>query len=119
MPRTKVKSEAVPVAAAPPPLNGAAVCEVLTLAEAAVYLRLSEDEVERLVWSERLPGRQIGKEWRFLKTALQDWLQMPSRKGTKAALLAMAGKYKDDPFLDEIVREAYRQRRLSVAEDSE
>jgi excisionase family DNA binding protein len=125
MARTKSTKKLTPapaVAAAatqPATVNGAATDEVLTLAEAAAYLRLPEDTVVQLVWSEGLSGRHVGKEWRFLKSALQDWLRTPPKKGTKEALLAMAGKFKDDPFLDEICREAYRQRKLNVIEDDE
>ena len=45
--------------------------EVLTLAEAANFLRVSEDDVLRLAAPQILPGRQIGSEWRFLKSALR------------------------------------------------
>ena len=51
----------------------APVGDVLTLAEAAAYLRLPESEVARLVHTQGLPGGAVGEEWRFLKTALQDW----------------------------------------------
>jgi excisionase family DNA binding protein len=44
--------------------------EVLTLAEAAEYLRVAEAEVVRMVGPRGLPGRLIGSEWRFSKTAL-------------------------------------------------
>ncbi len=125
MARTKSKDtpSAVPVAviAATPAGTaiGVAAGDVLTLPEAATYLRLGEDEVVRLVRFESLPGRQVGGEWRFLKSAIQDWLRTPTKLSNKEALMAMAGKHKDDPFLEEICREAYRQRRLSVAEDGD
>ena len=45
--------------------------EVLTLAEAAAYLRLPEDEVVRLVLEQDLPGRHTGTEWRFSKAAIE------------------------------------------------
>jgi hypothetical protein len=66
-----------------------------------------------------LPGRQIGGEWRFLKATLQDWLKTPERPTGNQALLAMAGKFKDDPDLEEIVREAYRRRGRPITEDAE
>jgi excisionase family DNA binding protein len=40
---------------------------VLTLAEAAAYLRLPEAEVMRMVREQNLGARQVGSEWRFLK----------------------------------------------------
>jgi excisionase family DNA binding protein len=89
--------------------------EVLTLGEAAAYLRVAEAEVVRLANLLDLPGRAIGGEWRFLKTALQDWLRTPVRKPGKEAFLALAGAWKDDPDIDQIVREALQQRGRPMA----
>lgn len=94
--------------------NGA---DVLTLAEAAAYLRVPADQVERLVGPGGLPGRLIGGEWRFLKSALQDWLRAPATPSNKQALLAMAGAFKDDPFLEQIIEEAYQKRGRPITED--
>lgn len=95
------------------------VGEVLTLAEAAAYLRLSEAETVRLVHSQGLPGRHSGSEWRFLKAAIQQWLStgLPTQQSRKEAQLALAGKYKDDPDLMRICEEAYRQRGRPVADE--
>jgi excisionase family DNA binding protein len=85
---------------------------VLTLAEAAAYLRLPDAEVVGLVHSQGLPGRCISGERRFLKAAIQNWLASasPSWETRKAAILELAGKYKDDPDLEQIVEEAHRRR---------
>src|SRR5262245_27331007 len=48
--------------------------EVLTAAEAASFLRVSEEEVRKLLAHGAIPAQQIGDEWRFLKKALADWL---------------------------------------------
>ena len=71
MTRTKKKLPLQP--ATPPALatNGPA-SEVLTLDEAAAYLRVSEDDIIELVDSQKLPGRFTGSEWRFLKTAFSN-----------------------------------------------
>jgi len=61
---------------APQP-SGSHSAEVLTLAEAAAYLRLAETEVIQLVGTQDLPGRSIGSEWRFSKWAIEDWLRTP------------------------------------------
>lgn len=95
--------------------NGA-VGEVLTLAEAATYLRLAEADVLNLIHAEGLPARFTGSEWRFLKSAIQQWLAAAAstKEARKAAQLALAGKYKDDPDLVRICEEAYRQRRRTT-----
>ena len=82
--------------------------DVLTLAEAAAYLRVKEEEVLRMIVSEGLPGRQFGTEWRFLKMAVQDWLATPPQK--KGGLLRHLGELKDDPYVPEMLEEIYKQR---------
>jgi excisionase family DNA binding protein len=52
--------------------------EVLTLAEAAEYLRVDEQTLADLAVKRRVPSQKIGEEWRFLKRALDDWLRYPS-----------------------------------------
>src|SRR5437764_868563 len=49
--------------------------DVLTLAEAASYLRVPEAELLRLAEGHDIPAQKIGAEWRFLKTALAEWLR--------------------------------------------
>jgi excisionase family DNA binding protein len=83
---------------------------VLTLSEAAAYLRVAESQVQRLAEIRALPGRQIGGEWRFLKAGLQDWLRAPGAGSGKEAFLALAGTWRDDPDIEQIVREAHRRR---------
>jgi excisionase family DNA binding protein len=91
--------------------------EVLTLAEAAGYLRVSEEAVLQLVREQCLPGRRIGDEWRFARTALRDWLcEGPSAKDR---IMRLARAWKDDPHLEAIVREAYRRRRQIAGGDGE
>ena len=71
--------------------------EVLTLAEAADFLRVTPEDVVRSVGPFGLPGRQIGDQWRFLKSALQAWLATAPMPSSKEALLSLAGAWKDDP----------------------
>ncbi|MCI0458480.1 MAG: helix-turn-helix domain-containing protein, partial [Gemmataceae bacterium] len=103
-------------AATPPPAPSG---EVLTLAEAAAYLRFSETDVLRLIHEQKLPARQLGPEYRFLKTALQDWLRTPPPVGSKEAILSVLGSWKDDPYLDEMLKEIYRQRGRPMTEEGE
>jgi excisionase family DNA binding protein len=92
--------------------------EVLTLAEAAAYLRLPEADVLRLVDEQALPARRLGKEWRFLKSAIQDWLRSGSPPGpSKEAQLAAIGSWQDDPYLEDMLEEIYRRRGRPITED--
>jgi excisionase family DNA binding protein len=47
---------------------------VLTLAEAAAFLRVSEEGLRKDADDGRLPGRLVGGEWRFVRQALLEWL---------------------------------------------
>lgn len=48
--------------------------EVLTLEELAAYLKVSETTAYALVRSGEIPGRKVGREWRFLKARVVEWL---------------------------------------------
>jgi excisionase family DNA binding protein len=119
MPRTKSKREE---SATTP--KGAATLEpnsdVLTLSEAAAYLKMAEADVLRWVEEQALPARRLGNEWRFLKSAIQQWLATgtPTWETRKAAILELAGKYRDDSDLEQIVAEAYRQRGRPTGEEA-
>jgi excisionase family DNA binding protein len=119
MPRTKGKPEPTPEFAAPLTAPNGPTTEVLTLSEAAAYLRLSEADVLRVVAEQRLPTRQLGQEWRFLKAAIQDWLRtgVPPVQSNKEAWLALAGIWKDDPQVEQDLKEIYQRRGRPMTED--
>jgi len=48
--------------------------EILTPQEAAEFLRVPLLTVQRQAKAGRLPGRRIGKEWRFSRTVLLEWI---------------------------------------------
>jgi excisionase family DNA binding protein len=88
--------------------------EVLTLAEAAAYLRVGEKEVAELAARGDVPGRKIGSEWRFHQEALADWLRSLS---PRERLMRHAGAAKDDPHLDEMLEAIYRERGRTMTEE--
>lgn len=49
--------------------------EVLSVEEAARFLKVPAATVRREARAGRLPGRHVGKEWRFARSALIDWLR--------------------------------------------
>jgi len=48
--------------------------DVLTLREAAEFVRVSEKTLRELARDGRAPGQKVGREWRFLRSALETWL---------------------------------------------
>jgi len=48
--------------------------DVLTPAQAAALLQVDEEAVLALAEEGQLPGRRIGEDWRFARSALVAWL---------------------------------------------
>ena len=51
--------------------------EVMNAAQAGQFLQLSEAAVTELAEAGELPGRKLGKAWRFSRVALVAWLSTP------------------------------------------
>ena len=90
--------------------------DVMTLEEVAAFLRLPESTVRQYAARLAIPGRQIGDEWRFSRTALELWLRGPT---PKEALLRQAGAFEDDKEdLDELRASIYRDRGRPESEEA-
>ena len=113
MRRTKTKEQASEAQAG---ANGITT-DVFTLVEAAAYLRVPEEKVLRMVREQELPARQVGAEWRFLKSAVQEWLGQRLLKNKSKGIWAAAGSWKNDPYLDELLKEIYRSRGRPMIEE--
>ena len=119
MPKTSKKPK--PATKPQPEANGALAHEVMTLAEAAAWLRVSEAGLKADAVAGRVPARLVGGEWRFNKPALVAWLSVPetnSRPKTGAELVARIREvntgptYQDDPEAAEAeIAELYRLRK--------
>lgn len=48
--------------------------EVMTLDELSAYLKIPKSTLYKLVQEGRLPGQKIGKQWRFGKQGIDQWL---------------------------------------------
>ncbi len=142
------------------PIMASRVSEVLTLSEAADYLRVSEKVLLQMAVEKKVPGRKLGDEWRFSTEAIQHWLRCdptsengvalpntphakpetvelllaelerrligklrsgepPPLRGNKERLLALAGSWRDDPTLDEMLMEIYQRRGRPMIEEQE
>jgi hypothetical protein len=105
----------------PPPLPDG---DILTLVEAAEFLRISEDALKADAIDGKLPSRLVGGEWRFSRGGLLSWLsewertplppgQVSEQRYSKDHILELAGIWRDDPTVDAMVEEIYRQRKAN------
>jgi excisionase family DNA binding protein len=88
-------------------VQSATLPEVLTLEEAASYLRLSPETVARQAAKGHIPGQWVEGSWRFLHAALADWLRT---RDYRALLLQQAGALADDDSLIELRAAIYKAR---------
>jgi excisionase family DNA binding protein len=49
--------------------------KILTVAEAALLLKVQPDHVYRLLNTGRMPGRRVGGVWRIPRSQLLAWLE--------------------------------------------
>ena len=63
----------------------------------------------RLVQEQGLPGRKIGDEWRFLKSAVERRSGTPAEP-KKGNIWDTFGALKDDPYLEDMLKEIFRRR---------
>lgn len=95
-------------------MNKTILPEVLTLEEASEYLRLPRETVLKQAAKKNIPGRKIGDDWRFLKTAIDDWLNTNNSRFT---LLSQAGAFADDDSLEDLRKSIYLRRERPETED--
>ncbi|MCP3960886.1 MAG: helix-turn-helix domain-containing protein [bacterium] len=88
-------------------MSTATLQQVLTLEDAATFLRLPEATIERRAALGEIPGRKIQGTWRFLLSALEDWLRTPDQR---SVLLSQAGALADDESLEELLAQVYAAR---------
>lgn len=75
--------------------------EILTLEQACGFLNVSERTMIKLLREEHLPARKIGREWRFSRKALIDWIasgdsvRYTSQDETYVVYEDKVGNYKD------------------------
>jgi excisionase family DNA binding protein len=90
---------------------------VLTLAEAASFLRVEESALAEMASQGTVPAQKIGTEWRFLKGALVEWLHLGPRFHETIRRFPPTWMLDYPPFADlAILFEKYLQTRLAASE---
>ena len=64
------------------------MAELMTVEEVASYLRVTQKTIYRLLERRGIPATKVGRQWRFEKSSIDDWLQRSS-VGTKADILVI------------------------------
>ena len=49
--------------------------EIMTMEQAAEMLQVSTRTIQRMVADGRMPGRQVGSQWRFDRDQLREWIR--------------------------------------------
>ena len=66
--------------------------DVLTLEEAAAYLKVSTSTLYKLLEAGRIPARKLGRRWRFARTDLEQWVKNTRGQGTASPPAAAVRK---------------------------
>jgi len=53
--------------------------ELMTLVETCQYLKITPRTLYRYLQTRRLPAFKLGKEWRFVRTDLEQWIRDQTR----------------------------------------
>ena len=58
------------------------MAKLMTVEEAAGYLRVGKKTIYRLLWQGKIPATKVGQQWRFNKASIDEWLrQKPAEIG--------------------------------------
>jgi excisionase family DNA binding protein len=75
------------------------MAQLMTVEEVAGYLRVTKKTIYRLLKRGNIPATKVGRQWRFDKASINEWLRQKAVE-TKASILVV-----DD---DEIVRSLFK-----------
>lgn len=75
--------------------------DIFTIAEVAAYLKLPISTVYRLAERRDIPGHKVGRQWRFQRVVIDEWLRRRSEGRPTTVLVA-----DDDDNVREVLAEA-------------
>jgi PTS system nitrogen regulatory IIA component len=78
--------------------------EVMTLAEVADFLQLAEKTILRMAQRGQIPAAKVASQWRFLRSAVKDWLEQQMQIAPSIQMSYVEKNEKDFPGLDEVIR---------------
>ncbi len=80
------------------------MAELMTLQEVADYLRVTEKTIYRLLGRGSIPAVKVGRQWRFERMSIDDWLQQSS-VGARANILVVD----DEAIIRALFRETLKE----------
>jgi excisionase family DNA binding protein len=75
--------------------------DIFTVGDVAAYLKLPISTVYRLAERREIPAHKVGRQWRFQRAVIDDWLRKRSETRTTTILVA-----DDDDNVREVLAEA-------------
>ncbi|MBI3031831.1 MAG: response regulator [Candidatus Rokubacteria bacterium] len=75
--------------------------DIFTVGDVAAYLKLPISTVYRLAERREIPGHKVGRQWRFQRAVIDEWLRKRSEARTVTILVA-----DDDNNVREVLAEA-------------
>ena len=89
--------------------------EVLTVEEAAEYLRVAGTTLMAKAREGEIPGKRIGRLWRFSRRELLEWVEDRARTGEEDLALARAAMEDyDDPDNQGVLSSAEVREQLGL-----
>ena len=58
---------------------------LLTLAEAAIVLKISKRTLHRMIQHRQIPAFKVGGQWRILESRFQEWVEAEEQLTPKAS----------------------------------
>jgi excisionase family DNA binding protein len=81
------------------------VPEIMTLSEASAFIRVSDKTLGEMARTRQIPSQKVGREWRFLRSALEAWLageMRPARREKPRAVLDNLSTVAESPVQYEL-----------------
>ncbi len=81
--------------------------DIMTLSEVAVYLRVAEKTVQRMIQRDEIPRARVGGQWRFSRRIVDEWLAAQMDFGSPGQSSVLGSEGVEIPPLAELLLPQY------------
>ena len=60
--------------------------EILTIKEASQFLKIGKTTLYKLARNDEIPARKVGREWRFVRSQLLEWMEEREKRNTTSGV---------------------------------